>query len=67
MGALAAVNLGVDADTTGAIYGQLAGGYHGIDAIPESWRSKLPMSGRMIELANGLLDLLGRIEKLERN
>jgi ADP-ribosyl-[dinitrogen reductase] hydrolase len=64
-GALAAVNLGDDADTTGAIYGQLAGAYYGIDAIPDSWRSKLAMSGRIIELADGLLDLSGRIEKLE--
>ncbi|WP_351090088.1 ADP-ribosylglycohydrolase family protein, partial [Shewanella sp. S1-49-MNA-CIBAN-0167] len=28
-GALLAVNLGEDADTTGAIYGQLAGAYYG--------------------------------------
>lgn len=32
-----AVNLGEDADTTGAIYGQLAGAYYGERAIPESW------------------------------
>lgn len=63
-GALAAVNLGDDADTTGAIYGQLAGAYYGINAIPDSWRSKLAMSSRIIELADGLFDLSGRIEKL---
>ena len=40
-GALLAVNLGEDADTTGAVYGQLAGAYYGADAIPASWRSKL--------------------------
>ena len=40
-GALLAVNLGDDADTTGAIYGQLAGAFYGVDAIPEEWRSKL--------------------------
>jgi len=40
-GSLAAVNLGEDADTTGAVYGQLAGAYYGESAIPESWRSKL--------------------------
>lgn len=33
---LAAVNLGDDADTTGAICGQLAGDYFGIDGIPAS-------------------------------
>jgi ADP-ribosylglycohydrolase len=36
-GALAAVNLGDDADTTGAIYGQLAGAFYGVEAIPSKW------------------------------
>src|ERR1700731_2606278 len=36
-GALRAVNLGNDADTTGAIYGQLAGAFYGVNAIPENW------------------------------
>ena len=40
-GALRAVNLGEDADTTGAVYGQLAGAYYGVHSIPERWRSKL--------------------------
>lgn len=40
-GCLAAVNLGDDADTTGAVYGQLAGAYYGENEIPDSWRSKL--------------------------
>jgi ADP-ribosyl-[dinitrogen reductase] hydrolase len=40
-GCLLAVNLGDDADTTGAIYGQLAGAYYGEDAIPSGWRKKL--------------------------
>ena len=40
-GALLAVNLGDDADTTGAIYGQLAGAYYGIDGIPDNWVSRL--------------------------
>jgi ADP-ribosylglycohydrolase len=40
-GALAAVNLGDDADTTGAVYGQLAGAFYGEDAIPAEWRQKL--------------------------
>jgi hypothetical protein len=42
-GALLAVNLGDDADTTGAVYGQLAGTYYGEDGIPESWRTVLVM------------------------
>jgi ADP-ribosylglycohydrolase len=40
-GALLAVNLGDDADTTGAVYGQIAGAHYGVEAIPERWRSKL--------------------------
>ncbi len=38
---LRAVNLGDDADTTGAVCGQLAGAYFGETAIPETWRNKL--------------------------
>jgi ADP-ribosyl-[dinitrogen reductase] hydrolase len=40
-GCLLAVNLGDDADTTGAVYGQLAGAYYGEDEIPEAWRRKV--------------------------
>ncbi len=42
-GALAVVNLGEDADTTGAVYGQIAGAYYGADGIPSEWRAKLAM------------------------
>ncbi len=40
-GALLAVNLGDDADTTGAVYGQLAGAFYGEEGIPKPWRRKL--------------------------
>ncbi len=40
-GVLLAVNLGDDADTTGAIYGQLAGAYYGCSAIPAHWQDKI--------------------------
>ena len=40
-GALLAVNLGNDADTVGAVYGQLAGAYYGAKAIPKYWRDAL--------------------------
>lgn len=40
-GALLAVNLGNDADTTGAIYGQLAGACYGIEGVPADWRGKI--------------------------
>jgi ADP-ribosyl-[dinitrogen reductase] hydrolase len=40
-GALLAVNLGHDADTTGAIYGQIAGAFYGAEQIPAEWKAKL--------------------------
>jgi ADP-ribosyl-[dinitrogen reductase] hydrolase len=40
-GALAAVNLGDDTDTTAAIYGQLAGAHYGYKSIPKDWVGKL--------------------------
>ncbi|CAF3691247.1 unnamed protein product, partial [Adineta steineri] len=36
-GALDAVNLGDDTDTTAAIYGQLAGAYYGYRKLPDKW------------------------------
>ena len=42
-GCLLAVNLGDDADTTGAVYGQLAGAYYGEEGISDSWRDKLAL------------------------
>jgi len=53
-GALLAVNLGDDADTTGAVYGQLAGAYYGEGGIPDSWREKLAMREMILELADRL-------------
>jgi ADP-ribosylglycohydrolase len=37
-GAIKAVNVGHDADTYGAIYGQLAGAYYGVDGIHKEWQ-----------------------------
>ena len=53
-GALAAVNLGDDADTTGAVYGQLAGAHYGEQAIPADWRAKLALWPTLDRLAEGL-------------
>lgn len=55
-GALLAVNLGDDADTTGAIYGQIAGAHYGVHSIPVSWRQKLSMREEIETLSDGLLD-----------
>lgn len=53
-GALPAVNLGDDADTTGAVYGQLAGAYYGEQGIPERWRRKLSQRELIESLAEQL-------------
>jgi ADP-ribosylglycohydrolase len=56
-GALLAVNLGDDADTTGAVYGQLAGAYYGKDGIPEGWRARLTQRELIVQYADSLLAL----------
>ena len=55
-GALRVVNLGDDADTTGAIYGQIAGAHYGAEAIPPEWRRRLAMRARIIEMADRLYE-----------
>jgi ADP-ribosyl-[dinitrogen reductase] hydrolase len=56
-GLLIAVNLGDDADTTGAIYGQLAGSYYGAKEIPAPWLSQLAQAGMIKSFAEKLYDL----------
>jgi ADP-ribosyl-[dinitrogen reductase] hydrolase len=56
-GALLAVNLGNDADTVGAVYGQIAGAYYGAEAIPKTWREKITRRERIELLADELLHL----------
>lgn len=51
---LAAVNLGDDADTTGAITGQLAGAFYGAAAIPSEWVGTLAMRSDIEALARQL-------------
>ena len=53
-GALLAVNLGDDADTTGAIYGQIAGAYYGVESIPAGWRGRVTMAAEIASLADSL-------------
>ncbi len=64
-GALAAVNLGDDADTTGAIYGQLAGAYFGQRGIPAKWLAILHDWAGIQAVADGLLDLKDAPSRLE--
>ena len=55
-GALMAANLGDDADTTAAIYGQIAGAYYGAEAIPNKWRRLLSMRSWITSMADSLHD-----------
>lgn len=56
-GLLKVVNLGDDADTTGAVYGQLAGAYYGINEIPLEWREKIAMSDTIHKFSLNLFEL----------
>jgi len=56
-GCLLAVNLGDDADTTGAVYGQLAGAFYGEQGIPAAWRAQLAHRPLMESLAERLCAL----------
>lgn len=58
-GCLLAANLGDDADTTAAIYGQLAGAFYGLDGIPESWRIKLHLRNEILGMADEIWQLSG--------
>jgi ADP-ribosyl-[dinitrogen reductase] hydrolase len=55
-GCLLAVNLGDDADTTAAIYGQIAGAWHGVKAIPAGWRTRLARYELIDQLAGQLFE-----------
>ena len=53
-GMLLAVNLGDDADTTGAVYGQLAGALFGRKQIPAHWRGQVALRDTILSLADSL-------------
>ncbi|KQT51293.1 ADP-ribosyl-(dinitrogen reductase) hydrolase [Methylobacterium sp. Leaf456] len=52
---IAAVNLGEDADTVGAVTGQLAGALYGASAIPERWIAPLAWREQVTATADTLL------------
>jgi ADP-ribosylglycohydrolase len=60
-GVLMAANLGDDADTTAAIYGQLAGAYYGEENIPAEWRGKLALVDVIIDYADKLWKLAEKL------
>ena len=57
---VAAVALGDDTDTTGAVAGALAGAYYGSDAIPARWRDHVQSGDTLTELARRLVELSER-------
>jgi len=55
---LLAVNLGDDADTVGAITGQIAGAFYGVEKIPESWKKNLCKYEMIDTVMDRLIDLM---------
>ena len=56
-GALLAVNLGEDSEAVGAIYGQLAGAYYGVNAIPGRWLERLAKVSLLQSTSHKLYEL----------
>ncbi|HOU41596.1 MAG TPA: ADP-ribosylglycohydrolase family protein [Promineifilum sp.] len=55
-GCLLAVNLGDDADTTAAVYGQLAGAFYGEAGIPARWCARLAQGALITGFADRLYE-----------
>jgi ADP-ribosylglycohydrolase len=53
-GCLLAVNLGDDADTTAAVYGQLAGAFYGVSGIPAEWLNRLALREQIESMADAV-------------
>ena len=55
---VAAVNLGGDADTIGAVCGQIAGSYYGYSAIPRKWLEAVKDWQKVEALIENFLDMV---------
>ena len=53
---IAAVNLGGDADSIGAVCGQIAGAYYGYEAIPQRWVQAVQGHDKTFEDVNTLIE-----------
>jgi ADP-ribosylglycohydrolase len=51
---LSGINVGGDADTTGAMMGALFGALHGWAAFPDAWKEGLEDVDRLTATADGL-------------
>jgi len=51
------INLGGDADTTGALCGALSGAYYGLNAIPARWRGNLNKIEMIIDIGYRLSEI----------
>jgi len=51
---LYAISLGGDTDTIGAMTGAISGAYHGVEAIPDGWKSRLEARDYIEKLAEKL-------------
>lgn len=58
-GLIAAVNLGGDSDTIGAVFGQIAGAYYGFEAIPVRWVKSVKTWRKVDSLIERFLDAVG--------
>ena len=56
-GCLLAANLGDDADTTAAVYGQFAGAFYGLEGIPANWQIQVTRQSEILGLADQLYEL----------
>lgn len=56
-GLLKLVNYGGDSDTTGAIYGALAGAKHGLSFMPKEWLEVIDQKERLVKAADGIYAL----------
>ena len=54
-GLIHVVNLGGDADTAGAVFGQLAGALYGLETIPDRWKNTVYQNQEIIQLAERLV------------
>ena len=58
---IAAVNLGGDADSIGAVCGQIAGAYYGFEAIPDRWLNAVKDHDKVNTLIEDFIKVCGSI------